>query len=110
MQSINSDVVWNIDRLAGEVGTAGKEVTRIENRMKISGSTRTVGDVDTDLEALDSQRADLDRKKDEILRRQSRLKWVCQYPMQSVVCCSEINFPLNNYSCNLRDDGIYAHM
>ena len=74
MQSINSDVVWNIDRLAGEVSTAGKEVTRIENRMKITGSTRTVGDVDSDLEALDSQRADLDRKKDEILRRQSRLK------------------------------------
>ena len=74
MQSISSDVVWNIDRLAGEVSTAGKEVIRIENRMKISGSTRTVGDVDSDLEALESQRADLDRKKDEILRRQSRLK------------------------------------
>ncbi len=74
MQSINSDVVWNVDRLAAEVSTVVKEVTRIENRMKIAGSTRTVGDVDADLEALDTERADLDRKKDEILRRQSRLK------------------------------------
>ena len=58
------------------MSASSKEVSRIENRMKISGSARTVGDVDTELEALDSERAGLDRRKDEILHRQARMKCV----------------------------------
>ena len=74
VQHLNTDVVWTIDRLAIEIATGGKEIARIENRMKIAGSARTVGDVDAELEELDSERGNLERRKDELLRRQARLK------------------------------------
>lgn len=88
IQQITSDVVWNIDRLSAEVAGARKDVARTENRMKVSGSARTVGDVDAELEALDSERAGLDRRKDEILKRQSRLKYALPLGLSSLSGCS----------------------
>lgn len=48
-----TEVVWPIDRLAKELAGVRKEVTRLENQMRMMGSTRTVGDVDVDLDKLE---------------------------------------------------------
>lgn len=75
IQQVNSEVIWAADRLAGEIITMSRDITRLENRMKIAGSTRTVADVDADLESLESGRSELERRKDELLKRQARLKY-----------------------------------
>ena len=73
-QQLMKDVIWQVDRLTGEVASATREMTRLENQMKVAGSTRTVADVDADLEALEAARNQLERSKDEVLRKQGRLR------------------------------------
>ena len=73
-QQLARDVIWQLDRLAGEVASSRREITRLENQMKVAGSTRTVADVDADLEALEAARSQLERSKDEVLRKQGRLR------------------------------------
>ena len=79
------DVVWQVDRLAGEVSSSTREITRLENQTKVAGSTRTVADVDADLEALEAARSQHERSKDEVLRKQGRLRWA---PTFTLVTCS----------------------
>lgn len=53
MGKLMTEVVWPVDRLAKELAGVGKEIARLENQMRMTGSTRTVGDVDMDLEKLE---------------------------------------------------------
>lgn len=76
LQQLRTDVVWPIDRLASDITQLTKEITRLENQMKVAGSTRTVADVDNDLETAESERNEKERTRDEILRKQSRLRQV----------------------------------
>ena len=80
LQDLRTEVVWPVDRLYTEIAQLSKEIVRLENQMKISGSTRTVADVDTDLESLESERGSKERLRDEILRKQSRLRQVPYSP------------------------------
>jgi len=69
-----TEVVWPVDRLAKDLAAAAKEIVRLENQMKIAGSTRTVSDVDMDLDVLEGERGVQERRKDDILRRQTKLR------------------------------------
>ena len=84
-QQLLQEVVWPLDRLATDIAASKNEAARVQNRMKIAGCTRTVADVDSELEALEAERSQLERQKDEILRKQSRLRSVaCQiYPVRN---------------------------
>lgn len=53
MGKLMTEVVWPVDRLAKDLAGMGKEIARLENQMRMTGSTRTVGDVDMDLEKLE---------------------------------------------------------
>jgi len=49
-------VVWPVDRLAKDLAAAAKEIVRLENQMKIAGSTRTMSNVGMDLDVLEGER------------------------------------------------------
>jgi hypothetical protein len=70
-----TEVVWPVDRLAKELAAADKEIVKLENQMKIAGSIRTVSDVDMDLDVLEDERGVQERRKDDILRRQTKLRY-----------------------------------
>lgn len=80
-QQLLREAVWPMDRLAGEIADLKNEIAVLENRMRASGSIRAVGAVDSELEALEGERAKNERQKDELLRRQGRLRqlppWSC---------------------------------
>lgn len=67
--------MWPVDRLASDVSQLSKDITRLENQMQIAGGTRTVADVDGELEQLDSEKSEKERARDELLRKQSRLRY-----------------------------------
>ncbi len=74
-QKLHAEVVWQIDRLAVELAEAQRDVAQLTAQARSSGSARTVGDVDTDMEALENQRTALEREKDTAMRKLERLRW-----------------------------------
>ena len=85
MGKLMTEVVWPVDRLAKDLAGMGKEIARLENQMRMTGSTRTVGDVDMDLEKLEGERGAQDRRKDDVLRRQTKLRYVRSAVWESIL-------------------------
>jgi hypothetical protein len=73
-QKLHAEVVWRIDRLAAELADAQGDVAQLSAQARSSGSPRTVGDVDADMEALENQRTGLEREKDTAMRKLERLR------------------------------------
>jgi chaperonin cofactor prefoldin len=67
-------VVWQIDHVALELADAEREVRQLASQAGSAASSRTVADIDSDLEDLENQRAALERQKESLLRRQERLR------------------------------------
>lgn len=74
-QKLHAEVVWRIDRLAAELADAQRDVAQLSAQARSSGSPRTVGDVDADMEALENQRTGLEREKDTAMRKLERLRY-----------------------------------
>lgn len=74
-QKLHAEVVWRIDRLATELADAQRDVAQLSAQARSSGSPRTVGDVDADMEALENQRTGLEREKDTAMRKLERLRY-----------------------------------
>ena len=85
MGKLMTEVVWPVDRLAKDLAGMGKEIARLENQMRMTGSTRTVGDVDMDLEKLEGERGAQERRKDDVLRRQTKLRYVRSAVWESIL-------------------------
>lgn len=68
------EVGWPIDRLVADLAGLETEIQRTENRMRIAGAARTVADVDADLESLEADRGALERQREDLVRKQSRLR------------------------------------
>ncbi|CAD7702268.1 unnamed protein product [Ostreobium quekettii] len=66
--------VWPIDSLHKEVQNRRQELAQLESQAMAHSSSRTVGDVDTELDAVESQRAQHERAKDSIMRQHNRLR------------------------------------
>ena len=73
-QKLHGEVVWQIDRLAVDLADARRDVQQLSAQARASGSQRTVGDVDADMEALENQRTALEREKDTAMRKLERLR------------------------------------
>ena len=74
-QKLHGEVVWQIDRLAVDLADARRDVQQLSAQARVSGSQRTVGDVDADMEALENQRTALEREKDTAMRKLERLRF-----------------------------------
>ena len=73
-QQLVSEVIWQVDRLAGEVAERQREVDKLSRDMAVSGAARTVGDVDNELDNIEAERSLKERTKDDLQRKQSRLR------------------------------------
>ena len=79
-------MVWQAEQLHREVQERKQEVDQLRLSSASSSAQRSVGDVDNDLDTVEADKAVEERAKDELLRRQGRLRWVD--PHQCLLLCS----------------------
>lgn len=100
-QKLHAEVVWRAGRLAGELAEARRDVEQLSAQARFNGATRTISDVDADMEALDNQRTALEREKETALRRQERLRFHSLHvppPSRDVLQASALSVLLGNVS------------
>ncbi|KAK9817777.1 hypothetical protein WJX72_002045 [[Myrmecia] bisecta] len=71
---LQQEVVWNVDRLQKEVDAGKAEIDALQAQHAASGAGRSVADVDEDLDRVEGEKAGHERQKDELLRKQARLR------------------------------------
>ena len=84
-QKLQTQVVWQADQLHRELQEHKQEVEQLRLTSSSSAAQRNVGDVDNDLDQVESDKAAQERAKDELLRKQGRLRYPC-----SVEACSNV--------------------
>ncbi|DBB04466.1 hypothetical protein WJX77_008210 [Trebouxia sp. C0004] len=73
-QKVQTQVVWQADQLHRDVQERKQEVDHLRVSSAASNAQRSVGDVDNDLDTVEADKAAEERAKDELLRRQGRLR------------------------------------
>lgn len=73
---MQSQVVWQAEQVHREVQERKQEVAQLRLSSASTSAQRSVGDVDNDLDSVEADKAVEERAKDELLRRQGRLRWV----------------------------------
>ena len=73
-QQLQSQVVWRADQLYRDVTERKQELEQLRLSASASNAQRSVGDADNDLDTVDADKAAAERAKDEILRKQGRLR------------------------------------
>ena len=73
-QKLQTQVVWQADQLHKELQERKQEVEQLRLSSSAAAAQRSVGDVDNDLDQVESDKAVQERAKDELLRKQSRLR------------------------------------
>lgn len=71
-------MIWPADRLALELAESEKAMARLASLSATAGDTRNVGDVDNDLENLETERAGLEHTREQAMRKHERLKCASQ--------------------------------
>ena len=75
-QKVQTQVVWQAEQVHREVQERKQEVAQLRLSSASTTAQRSVGDVDNDLDSVEADKAVEERAKDELLRRQGRLRWV----------------------------------
>lgn len=73
-QQLQSQVVWRADQLHRDVTERKQELDQLRLSASAANAQRSVGDVDNDLDTVEADKAVAERAKDEILRKQGRLR------------------------------------
>ncbi|KAL3148389.1 DNA repair protein rad50 [Trebouxia sp. C0009 RCD-2024] len=73
-QRVQTQVVWQAEQLHRECQERKQEVDQLRHSAAASSLQRSVGDVDNDLDSVEADKAVAERAKDELLRKQSRLR------------------------------------
>ena len=73
---MQSQVIWRADQLHRGVTERKQELEQLQMSASAANAQRSVGDVDNDLDTVEADKALAERAKDEILRKQSRLRCV----------------------------------
>ena len=68
-------MVWQADQLHNDVRERKQEVDLLRLSTASAAAQRSVGDVDNDLDSIETDKAVEERAKDELLRKQGRLRW-----------------------------------
>ena len=71
---MQTQVVWQAEQLHRDVQERKQEVDHLRVSSATSNAQRSVGDVDNDLDTVEADKAAEERAKDELLRRQGRLR------------------------------------
>lgn len=71
---MQTQVVWQAEQLHRDVQERKQEVDHLRVSSAASNAQRSVGDVDNDLDTVEADKAAEERAKDELLRRQGRLR------------------------------------
>lgn len=71
---MQTQVVWQAEQLHRDVQERKQEVDHLRVSSASSNAQRSVGDVDNDLDTVEADKAAEERAKDELLRRQGRLR------------------------------------
>lgn len=74
-QRLQSQVVWRADQLYTDVTERRKELEQLRLSATAANAQRSVGDVDNDLDTVEADKAVAERAKDEISRKQGRLRY-----------------------------------
>ena len=91
-QQLQSQVVWRADQLHKDVTERKQELDQLRLSALAANAQRSVGDVDNDLDTVEADKAVAERAKDEILRKQGRLRcW--QVPTDRPLLCKPLPCP-----------------
>jgi hypothetical protein len=71
---VQTQVVWQAEQLHRDVQERKQEVDHLRVSSASSNAQRSVGDVDNDLDTVEADKAAEERAKDELVRRQGRLR------------------------------------
>ena len=74
-RQLTTDVALDLDRLSSEIATRTRELQGSGRaQLGSSSSSKTVDDIDADLEGAEGERVRLEQARDDLQRKQSRLK------------------------------------
>ncbi len=73
-QKVQTQVVWQAEQLHRDVQERKQEVGQLRLSTAAGTGQRSVGDVDNDLDTVEADKAVEERAKDELLRKQGRLR------------------------------------
>ena len=73
-QQVQSQVIWRADQLQRDVAERQQELEQLRLSASAANAQRSVGDVDNDLDTVEADKAVAERAKDEVLRKQTRLR------------------------------------
>lgn len=71
---MQSQVIWRADQLQRDVAERQQELEQLRLSASAANAQRSVGDVDNDLDTVEADKAVAERAKDEVLRKQTRLR------------------------------------
>ena len=74
-RSLLADFATDIDRLAKEVAQRKREEAAAASEL-YGASARSIDDIDADLDSAEGERARLEQSKEDLLRKQTRNKYV----------------------------------
>ena len=74
---MQSQVIWRADQLQRDVTERKQELEQLRLTASSTSAQRSVGDVDNDLDTVEADKAVAERAKDEVLRKQARLRYPC---------------------------------
>ena len=66
--------MWQAEQVHRECQERKQEVEQLRHSAAGSAAQRSVGDVDNDLDSVEAEKAVAERAKDELLRKQGRLR------------------------------------
>lgn len=69
--------MWQAEQLFRDCQERKQEVEQLRLSTAASAAQRSVGDVDNDLDSVEADKAVQERAKDELLRKQGRLRYCC---------------------------------
>ena len=73
-EQLQQEVCWPADRMHAEATSLKQEVDRLQASMRTDSNARTVADVESDLEILETNKRNADNRKDALLNKQTRLR------------------------------------
>ena len=82
---MQSQVVWRADQLHRDVTERKQELDQLRLSASAANAQRSVGAVDNDLDTVEADKAVAERAKDEILRKQGRLRCWRVYSVHHVM-------------------------
>lgn len=89
-QQLQSQVVWRADQLYKDVTERKQELEQLRLSASAANAQRSVGDVDNDLDTVEADKAVAERAKDEVSRKQGRLRYGLAgcYVKLALFCCA----------------------